>query len=148
MAGSGQLGKLKKVIQFYEQDCEIIRRRLWEQNAIVAQKQNGLNNLARQLALAQQNSDRWEPTAFNHQLVNHLMNSIETKLIHSRQELAEAVIELGQRRNELQKKMSKIESLEKLLARKSEALSQRARQREQRLSDERYLKTHFTGSNK
>ena len=145
MTDHQQLTKLQKIISFYEQDCDVLKRRLLQQNALVVAKQNELMELEQQLARTQQQLHNREPTAFNHQLVCHLMSSIEININRSQQELSEAVLTLQQRRTELQKKKSRIESLEKLCGIKMEEISAQDRRREQHLADERYLNTHFTG---
>jgi flagellar export protein FliJ len=145
MTDRHQLSKLQKIIDFYEQECDVLKRRLLKQKAIVVEKQHHLASLQEQLVRTQQRFDGSRDSAFNHQLVCHLMNSISTNINCSEQELARAVTELQQRRTELQQKMSRIESLEKLSAIKSEEIAQHDRKREQHLADDRYLNTHFTG---
>ena len=145
MTNHRQLKKLRKIIDFYEQDCEVVKRRVLKQNAIVVEKQNKLAELNRQLELTQQRFNMPEATAFDYQLVCHLMNAIETSIKLAEQELAEAMNELHQQRTELQRKMSKIESLERLCTIKTEEILTQDRRREQHLADERYLNTNFTG---
>ncbi len=78
-------------------------------------------------------------------MVSHLMANLELKIAAANQELNESERELASRRAAVRDQLSKIEALEKIVARTSDAMEHNRRRLEQIQSDERYLNTNFTG---
>ena len=143
-----QLKKLEKVLEYYQQQLEVVKTRFLEQSDIVTKKQSEAQALASELALTQRRFSNNEPTPLSLQMVNHLMELMETRINDKQQEIAEAQTLLDARRIELRKQMSRMEAIEKIVARKSNLIQHERRQREQHLADERYLNTNFTGLKK
>ena len=140
-----KLEKLEKILGYYQQNLEILKGRLKEQNRVVAEKQRQVSQLVGKMESTQRAFDATEPSAFDLQLVSHLMATLENEIAQARQELAESNRELDARRAELRGQMSKIDSLEKIVTRTSAEIEHERRKLEQHQSDERYLNTHFTG---
>ena len=140
-----QLKKLEKVLEFYQQQLEVVKSKFSAQVAVVTQKKNEAHQLADELVLTQQRSTNSEPTPANLQMVNHLMVLLETRIRTKQQELAEEEKLLDARRIELREQMTRMEAIENVVSRKSNVIQYERRQREQLLADERYLNTNFTG---
>jgi hypothetical protein len=143
-----QLKKLEKVLEFYQQQLEIVKTRFGKQNAIVTQKQTEAHALATELVLTQQRFSKNEPTPSNLQMVNHVMELMETGIRDKQQELAEEQRLLDARRIELREQLTRMEAIENIVSRKSKTIQHERRQREQHLADERYLNMNFTGLKK
>lgn len=140
-----QLKKLKKILGFYEQNLELLRSRFVEQSSIVAKRQKETNRLTEYLAETQEKSAQAEASVFSQQMAVQVLDAIEMKIVAAQEQLNDSKRILEERRVELYQQMSKTESLEKLVAKKQEAIVQQHRQSEQRNADERFLNTYFTG---
>ena len=141
-----QLEKLEKVLAFYEQQLDIIKAKFQRQANNVAAKHANSQRLKEQMDATQQQSSNAQPTAFALQLTAYLMESIENDIRKNDIELNAAMEQLETQRTELRTQISKIDALEKVVAKKSRDIEYLRRQTEQRLADERYLNTHFNGS--
>ena len=141
-----QLRKLEKVLTFYRQQLELIKTRFKAQAKTVAAKEIQAKQLRRQLRDTQERTAAAEPTAWTLEMNACLMERIEIDIRQNQNQLTEETKTLETRRLELRTQMSKIESLEKVVANKTKAIEHLKRQTEQHLADERYLNTHFNGS--
>jgi flagellar biosynthesis chaperone FliJ len=140
-----QLEKYKRVLGFYQQNLEFLKVQLQAQNGLVAQKQQTVNQLRSQLASTQQSFLDLKPSPWELQMVSHLLANLELKIAAANQELNESERELESRRAAVRDQLSKIEALEKIVARTSDAIEHNRRRLEQIQLDERYLNTNFTG---
>jgi flagellar export protein FliJ len=104
-----------------------------------------VNQLRSQLEATQQSFVNSQPSPWELQMVSHLMTNLEIKIADANRALKESESELESRRAELRDQMSKIEALEKIVARTSEAIEHNRRRLEQIQLDERYLNTNFSG---
>jgi len=142
---STQLEKYQKVLRYYQQNLEILKARLQQQNQEVAQRQQKINQLHSRLESTQQSLTHAKPSPLDLQLVSHLMTNLESSIEQANRELNESNRELDSRRADLREQMSKIDSLEKIVTKTAAAIEHGRRRTEQIQLDERYLNTYFTG---
>lgn len=142
---TNQLEKLGKVLGFYQQNLESLKLKLKQQNLVVAEKQCTWDRLVSKLESTQQAFGRAQPSVFALQMAGQVLTTLDAEIESAHQELTDSKRELSKQRAAVRRQMSRIESLEKIVARTSGEVQHKHRMHEQVQSDERYLNTHFTG---
>lgn len=138
-----QLQQLNEVLRFYQQQLDVIKTQLKQNLNAVTEKEKRASELEHELIAAQQSSI--EPmTASNLEFANHLMKLVQKKIGQNQLELVDANAELSRCRIELNKQMSKIDALEKVVSQQIKILEHERRVAEQNIADERYLNTNFS----
>lgn len=138
-----QLKSLQQVLTFYQQQLEAIKAKFQQQANALAASQHRAHVLAAELLQTQQQFSTGSPNPTKLAMANHVMCRTQAAILENQHQIGLATAQVDECRAELAKQMSKIETLEKVVARETETLEQHRRQREQHLADERYLNTHF-----
>ena len=146
MQSKQQKEKLERVVRFYQQEFEVLKVQCLQQKSVVAELDDALVGFKSQLRNIQSQTGGLGASIIDLQMVSRLMEKLQTEITQSQGRLDEAKLELGQRQAALRKKMSQLESLEKLIEKKTELISLELRRHEQQEADERYLNQHVSGS--
>ncbi len=135
--------KLKRLLSFYEKELKVIKADFAMQNAVVLKLESEIARLIQQFETAPQQLSLQPATIANRQMgIQWLMNlkqqiAQRQTAIVPEQELRET------KRIALMDQMAKIESMEKLIQRKSESINYAAQRSDQNERDEQYLMTQF-----
>ena len=148
MAGRQQLEKLNKVLKLYEQQLETLKANFMLQQNVDNQKRAERDWLLDEIMRIQNEFEKWDTTVNNLQVLSHLIQTVDARVARVDLELNEAETELESRRKKLDLQARKIKSLEKLTQRKLDEIKEYRRRRDQKLLDENYLNTKFSGMTK
>ena len=139
MSTDNSIQRLNRVLDFYNQQLDVLKLHLASQQAVVKKHNEKIEQLESNIIESQNRLQAESATIANRQM-GYQFGTFTMAEIQDEQEQRElAIQELENRKTELRKQISKIESLEKLIERKASAVAYEAGRREQILADERYL---------
>ncbi len=144
-SGNKKVQKLEKVLQYYQQQMQVIQADCLRQNKIVLGLHLEISELENETELIYRQTERGE---FLISIRLSAIGSLELNQERIRQkgiELSQGQAQLDECKCRVQEQMSKVESLEKLIDRKTDLLFHEKKRLDQGIADERYLSQHFTG---
>lgn len=134
------ISRLQKVLDFYDRQLDLLKLQLAAQVSIAQQYKNEIVQLNESIIHSQNQFTQQTASSLAHRQMSYQFEAHTIKVIAEKQiQLADANQELDRRKAALRKQLSKIESMEKLIERKTVAVNYERNKREQILADERYL---------
>lgn len=135
--------KLERLLRFYTKELKIVQADFATQNAVVDELTHEIDRLEKQFLQQQQQLANVSVSVANRQLGVHWLSSLEQAIEHRRADLIPAEELRETKRQTLIDQMAKIDSMEKLIQRKTAAIDYAAGRAQQTEVDQQYLITNF-----
>lgn len=139
MSSDDSIQRLNRVLDFYNQKLDVQKLRLAAQQAVVKKHNEKIEQLNNDLVQSQNRLLAASATIAGRQMGYQFGTFTMAEILEEQKQRELANDELENRKAELRKQISRIESLEKLIERKASVVAYEAGRREQILADERYL---------
>ena len=148
MSKNKKVLKLGKILKFYQQQLGVIQIQYQQQDIAVLEIEKAIRCLDQEHESIHMQADSSLAIVADRQHAIGMLELVQSRINKKKIELGQSQALLLKRKRQLQEQMSRVESFEKLIARKTNLLYHENHRREQSLADSRYLSQNFTGHKK
>ncbi len=141
MNESDRLQKLSRVLEFYRDELKLKQLELNQARKTLLEQEAQAVQLSHQLAAEEQKLRTVNNSITQLQLGGLWLEQLQQQLAQQQQRVVESHQQFVLRQHDVREQMSKIESFEKLVQRRTEAMDETRRRSNQVASDDRFLST-------
>lgn len=139
-----QLNQFKRIQDHYQRELDSLTADLTRLNTQVSQRRSELSEIETRMEVTQNQLACQTVTVIDCRLGSQLLGKISESWGRKFQELSQACEQFEAQRAKVEKQMSRIKSLEKLVDRKSKMVDQEDRRLQQLAADDQYLTSSLT----
>ena len=141
MNESDRLQKLSRVLEFYRDELKLKQLELNQAHKMLLEQEAWVVELSHQLDAEEKKLGTFDHSITQLQLGGFWLDQLQQQLAQQQQRVVESHQQFVRRQHEVREQMSKIESFEKLVQRRTEAMDETRRRSNQVASDDRFLST-------